>query len=150
MKTIPVFFFSFLFFISLHTYCQVAETPAQKIRRLEDLERTSVMKGDTAVLFKLWSPDYVVNNPGNMILTAGQIKGFVRISGMDYSFFTRNIEKMTFIKDVAIVMGSEVVSPKNKLDNGGKNMYRRYTNIWIKSDTTWLLSARQATNTLIQ
>ena len=145
MKTI-LLFFSFLFFISLPMYSQVAETPARKIRRLEDLERNSVMKGDTAVLFKLWSPDYVVNNPGNMILTAGQIKSFVRSGGMDSSSFTRNIEKMVFIKDVAIVMGTEVVAPKNKSDNGGKNMIRRYTNIWIKSDTSWQLSARQATN----
>jgi len=92
----------------------------------------------------------VVNNPNNMILTAGQIKAFIRNGGIDVSSFTRNIEKIVFIKDVAIVMGAEIITPKNKSDNGGKNLMRRYTNIWIKSDTSWQLSARQASNIIVQ
>jgi len=150
MKTIQQIFFSFLFFISLNAYCQAKETPAQAIRRLEEQERTAILKGDTAALFTLWSPDYVVNNANNMILTAAQIKSFIRSGGIDYTSFTRNIEKITFIKDIAIVMGTEMVAPKNKSDNAGKSVTRRYTNVWLKSDSSWQLTARQTTNILMQ
>ena len=147
MKTIPLLF---LLIMPLIAWCQATETASQKIRKLEDMERIAVMKGDTTMLFGLWAEDYVVNNPNNMILTAGQIKAFIRNGGIDVSSFTRNIEKIVFIKDVAIVMGAEIITPKNKSDNGGKNLMRRYTNIWIKSDTSWQLSARQASNIIVQ
>ncbi|HTE13412.1 MAG TPA: nuclear transport factor 2 family protein [Chitinophagaceae bacterium] len=147
MKTIPLLF---LLIMPLIAWCQATETASQKIRKLEDMERIAVMKGDTTMLFRLWAEDYVVNNPNNMILTAGQIKAFIRNGGIDVSSFTRNIEKIVFIKDVAIVMGAEIITPKNKSDNGGKNLMRRYTNIWIKSDTSWQLSARQASNIIVQ
>jgi hypothetical protein len=150
MKTIAPFILLFLFVMPVNVYCQAAETPAQKIKRLEELDRVSRMNADTAILFKLWSDDYVINNPNNTVLTAGQIKNFSRSSGMDSSSFTRNIEKMVFVKDIAIVMGHEIVAPKNKFDNAGKSTTRRFTDVWIKSDTSWQLSARQATNILIK
>ncbi|MEO6314252.1 MAG: nuclear transport factor 2 family protein [Chitinophagaceae bacterium] len=150
MKTIATLAALVFFIIPCDSYGQRTETPAHAIARLEDLERISVMKGDTAMLFKLWSPGYVVNNPNNMILTGAQIKGFVRNGGMDSTTFTRNMEKISFINDLAIVMGSEIVAPKNKSDNAGKNIIRRYTNVWIKSYTSWKLAARQATNIIMQ
>ena len=146
MKTIASLFILFLSTVPVCGYCQAAETPAQKIKRLEETERTLVTTGDAEKLFKLWSDDYVVNNPGNMILTAAQIKDAVRGGGMRSVSYIKHIEKITFIKDIAIVMGSEIVEPKDKFDNGGKSITRRYTNVWIKNDTTWQLAARQATN----
>ena len=150
MKTISPLFFLLLFALPQTAWCQVKETPAQAIRRLEETERTLVISGDAEKLFKLWSDDYVVNNPGNMILTAAQIKSSIRGGGMRGVSYTKYIEKITFVKDIAIVMGSEIVEPKDKNDNGGKPTTRRYTNVWIKSDTSWQLTARQASNILIQ
>jgi len=146
MKTTTSLFILFLFAMPVSGYCQAAETPAQKIKRLEETERSLVTTGDAEKLFKLWSDDYVVNNPGNMILTAAQIKDAVRGGGIRSVSYIKHIEKITFIKDIAIVMGSEIVEPKDKFDNGGKSITRRYTNVWIKNDTTWQLAARQATN----
>ncbi len=142
MKTIAVFIFTGLLAASLPADCQATETPAQKIRRLEEMERTAISNGDTATLFRLWSAEYVVNNPNNMIMNAAQIKGYMQKGGMDHSAFTRNIEKITFMKDIAVVMGSEAAP----VGNTGKTVTRRYTNVWIKSDTSWQLCARQATN----
>ena len=146
MKTSQLLSCLFLCAIPFASFCQPAETPAQKIKRLEETERTLVINGETEKLFKLWSDDYVVNNPGNMVMTAAQIKSSIRGAGMRGVSYIKNIEKITFVKDFAIVMGSEIVEPKDKLDNGGKNTIRRYTNIWMKSDTTWQLVARQASN----
>ncbi|MFT3932955.1 MAG: nuclear transport factor 2 family protein [Chitinophagaceae bacterium] len=146
MKTLSLLSILFLGVMPFTGFSQAAETPAQKIRRLEETERTLVVNGETEKLFKLWTDDYVVNNPGNVVMTATQIKNSIRGGGMRGVAYTKNIEKITFTKDIAIVMGSEIVEPKDKFDNGGKNTIRRYTNIWIKSDTTWQLAARQATN----
>ncbi|MEP6750284.1 MAG: nuclear transport factor 2 family protein [Bacteroidota bacterium] len=150
MKTIQSIFFISLFFIGPRAFCQAKETPAQKISRLEDLERSSILKSDTQTLFQLWSAEYIVSNPNNMILNAAQIKSFIRSGGIDHTPFTRNIERMTFTKGIAIVMGTEIVSPKSKTDNDGKNVTRRFTDVWTKTDTSWQLSARQATNVLMQ
>jgi ketosteroid isomerase-like protein len=149
MKTIAALCVLFLLVSPVRSACQ-GTTAMAEIRKLEEQERIAVTNGDTAALFALWSADYVVNNPNNMILTAAQIKKFVRGTGMDKTSFTRNIEKISFIKDVAVVMGSETLTPKDKNGNAGKPVYRRYTNIWIKNDNGWMLSARQATSTLIQ
>jgi len=150
MKTIASFCVLFLLALPVRSLCQGSTTATAEIRKLEEQERMAVTNGDTTALFALWSADYVVNNPNNMILTAAQIKKFVRGTGMDKTSFTRNIEKISFIKDVAVVMGSETVTPKDKNGQAGKPVYRRYTNIWIKNDNSWMLSARQATSTLIQ
>ena len=147
MKTIASFCVLFLLALPVHSFCQGSTA---EIRKLEEQERTAVASGDTATLFALWSEDYVVNNPNNMILTASQIKKFMRGTGMDKTSFTRNIEKISFIKDIAVVMGSEMVTPKDKNGVTGKPVYRRYTNIWIRNDNKWNLSARQATTTQIQ
>jgi ketosteroid isomerase-like protein len=130
--------------------CSFSQGSAAEIRKLEEQERTAVASGDTATLFGLWSEDYVINNPNNMILTAAQIKKFVRGTGMDKTSFTRNIEKISFMKNIAVVMGSETVMPKDKNGTTGKPVYRRYTNIWINDDNSWKLTARQVTTTLIQ
>ena len=150
MKTIASLCVLFFLVSPLRSLCQDAARSVAEIKKLEEQERIAVTSGDTATLFALWSTDYVVNNPNNMILTAAQIKKFVRGTGMDKTSFTRDIEKISFIKDVAVVMGSETVTPKDKNGNAGKPVYRRYTNIWIKNENGWKLSARQATTTLIQ
>ena len=147
MKTGATFFMICFFTLPLYSVCQ---TSSEQIKKLEEQERTAVINGDTAALFSLWADDYVVNNPNNMILTAAQIKKFMRATGMDKTSFSRNIEKISFTKDIAIVMGSETVTPKDKNGNAGKPVYRRYTNVWIKTENSWRLSARQATTTLVQ
>ena len=81
-----------------------------EIRRLEDLERESVLKSDSAVLFdKIWSPKMVVNTPANVVGTVDGTKQLLRAGGLKYLSFERNIEKITFVDDLAIVMGGEVI-----------------------------------------
>ncbi len=150
MKTITAFFILALFGKPFCAFCQPGNSATEEIKKLEEQERIAVTYGDTATLFRLWSADYVVNNPNNMILTAAQIKKFVRGTGMDKTSFTRNIEKISFTKDIAVVMGSEMVTVRDKNSNTGKPIYRRYTNIWVKNENSWNLSARQTTITLVQ
>jgi len=117
-----------------------------EIRRMENLERESVLKSDSAVLFdKIWSPKMVVNTPANIVGTVEGTKQLLRTGGLHYLSFERNIEKITFNDDVAIVMGGEIIKPQGTQPNAGKTVSRRFTHVWKFSNNSWSIIARQAT-----
>jgi hypothetical protein len=137
--------FVFLFImISCSTLAQ--DTREAEIRRLEQLEREAVMNGDSTSLFdKLWSPNMVINTPANVVGTVQGTKAMFRSGGLNYLLFERNIEKITFNENIAIVMGGEVIKPQGKQLNAGKTVSRRFTNVWKYSGNSWSIIARQAT-----
>lgn len=124
-----------------------AQDPREaEIRNLENLERESVMKSDSGALFdKIWSPKMVVNTPANVVGTVEGTKQIFRTGGLKYLSFERNIEKIAFNDDVAIVMGGEVIKPQGTQPNAGKTVSRRFTHVWKFSNNNWSIIARQAT-----
>jgi hypothetical protein len=123
-----------------------AQDPREaEIRRLDNLEREAVLKSDSAVCYKLWSPNMVVNTPANVVGTVEGTKALLRSGGLSYLSFERAIEKVTFNDNVAIVMGQEVIRPHGKQPNAGKTVTRRYTNVWLYKNSSWSVIARQAT-----
>ena len=42
-------------------------------------------------------------------------------------------------------MGHDIVTPQGAMENSGKTVTRRYTDIWMKDKNSWRLTARQAT-----
>jgi hypothetical protein len=115
-----------------------------EIRRLEELEITSVQRGDTVALFQLWNNEFVVNNPYGQVVTRPQILAFIRRGQIDYSTVQRVVEKVTVVNHVAIAMGHEIVTPQRATAFAGKVETRRYTNVWLKTTAGWRLTARQA------
>lgn len=117
-----------------------------EIRRLENLERESVLKGDSLALFdKIWSSKMIVNTPANVVGTVEGTKANLRSGNLSYLSIERNIEKISFYDNIAIVMGGEVIKPQGKQMNAGKVVTRRFTNVWQFSDNSWSIIARQAT-----
>jgi hypothetical protein len=117
-----------------------------EIRRLEKLERESVIKGDSLALFdKIWSPKMIVNTPANVVGTVEGTKAHFRSGNLSYLSFERDIEKISFSDNVAIVMGGEVIKPQGKQLNAGKVVTRRFTHVWQYSNNNWSIIARQAT-----
>jgi hypothetical protein len=125
----------------------LAQDPREsEIRRLENLERESVLKGDSLALYdKLWSSAMVVNTPANVVGTVEGTKTQFRAGNLKYLSFERTIEKITFNGNVAIVMGEEKIKPQGKQMNAGKVVTRRFTNVWMNSNNSWSIIARQAT-----
>jgi hypothetical protein len=138
---------SFALLYLLSAYDVFAQDPREaEIRRLEQLERESVMKGDSIPLFdNIWSPQMVVNTPANVVGTVEGTKAIFRAGGLKYLSFERTIEKITFNKDIAIVMGGEVIKPQGKQPNAGKTVSRRFTHVWAYTNNRWSIIARQAT-----
>lgn len=129
-----------------HGFCFAQANDEAEIRSVESQQTQAILKNDTTALYKLWSPDIVVNNPYNVVVTMDQIKKIFRsgkvgvVSSLDVA-----IEKITFIKGMAIVMGKETLTPTGASDYSGKTVVRRFTNIWTKDNSEWKLTARQAT-----
>jgi len=124
-----------------------AQDPREsEIRRLENLEREAVLKFDSLALYnKLWSSTMVVNTPANVVGTVEGTKAQLRSGNLRYLSFERDIEKITFNGNVAIVMGAEKIKPQGKQMNAGKLVTRRFTNVWMYSNNNWSIIARQAT-----
>ena len=125
----------------------LAQDPREpEIRRLENLEREAVLKTDSMALFdKLWSPNMVVNTPANVVGTVEGTKTQLRSGNLNYLSFERNIEKINLTGNVAVVMGEEKIKPQGKQLNAGKLVTRRFTNVWLYSNNSWSIIARQAT-----
>jgi uncharacterized protein (TIGR02246 family) len=122
-----------------------AQTTAEiEIRNLEDAQRQAFLKKDTATLFKLFSPDFVVNAPTNKITTLQELMQLMRQGAVDMEVFERITERVTFNNNIAIAMGNETLHPTGQMPDAGRTVKRRYTNIWMKTDGGWQLVARQS------
>ena len=117
-----------------------------EIRRLDNLERESVLRSDSAALFdKFWSPTMIVHTPANVVGTVEGTKAHFRSGGLAYKSYERTIDMIRMYDQLAIVMGGEKIMPQGKQPNAGKTVTRRFTHVWMLKDGTWSIIARQAT-----
>jgi ketosteroid isomerase-like protein len=118
----------------------------QEIRQIDREEAAAVLATDLPALEKLWADDFTVNGPNNQILK-GKTDALARVQAgvLDYTSFERELEAVLHYGDTAILMGLETVEPKGNAPFAGQTLRRRFTNIWMKRNGRWQLSARQAT-----
>jgi ketosteroid isomerase-like protein len=140
MKTPHFFLISFMLMATL-AYGQ--SNDEQEIRRLEKHWTALLDQGDTTALLKIWSKNYVVNNPNGKIVTPKNIVALMK-SGHKFPAVERIIENITFNQDIAIVMGKELQQPANMVANQDEWIPRRFTNVWIRTESGWQLAARQS------
>jgi ketosteroid isomerase-like protein len=119
---------------------------SEEVRRIDRAEAAAVLAGDGPALEKVWAEDFIVNAPNNQV-TKGRKETLQRVKDglLDYESFDRKVEAVAIHGDTAIVMGEETVKPKGKAPFAGQTVRRRFTNIWMKRDGRWQLTARQAT-----
>lgn len=146
MKHLIIILINAFCLASLSTIAFAQNPQEAEIRRMEDLERESLLKSDSAALFgKIWSPTMVINSPANVVGTVEGTKQLFRTGALNYLSFERSIEKITFNDNVAIVMGGEVIKPRGSQPNAGKTVSRRFTHVWLYKNNQWSIIARQAT-----
>jgi ketosteroid isomerase-like protein len=114
------------------------------IRTLEQSEVKAVLEKDSIMLLKLWDPNFVVNSPDNVVVFPGKTTLDRPVMRRSRLSFTRNTEQVIFKGDMAFAMGSETVVVPADQSQEGKTINRRYTNIWMKKDSSWILVARHA------
>ena len=140
MKTICFFLLNFALITTL-AFGQSSDEI--EIRKLEKHWTELLDKGDTTSLLEIWSENYVVNNPNGKIVTPKDIVALMK-GGHVFPAVERIIEKITFNGDIAIVMGKELQQPSNMNLNIEEWIPRRFTNVWIKTESGWQLVARQS------
>ncbi len=149
MKKLLILFIRFgipIYFLSLITLFAQTDPREAELRRLENIEREATMRGDSVTLFgKIWSNEMVVNTPANRVGTVEGSKMQLRTGNLAYSSFVRNIEKITFNDNIAMVMGEEITKPQGIQLHAGKTVTRRFTNIWKNANSQWFMIGRQAT-----
>jgi ketosteroid isomerase-like protein len=115
------------------------------IKSLEEKERQATLTKDTTTLLRLWSSDFTVNAPMNRVVPPGKTTLDRPVITMrSYDTFERNVEHVFIKGTVAFSMGNETVVAKAANGGPGKTIKRRYTNIWMKENNVWKLTARHA------
>jgi ketosteroid isomerase-like protein len=106
---------------------------------------TALIKDDHAAFAALLAKDLVVNNPQNAVSIRGAT-GQRNASGLiSYSSYVRSIEYAGMLGEMVLLMGDERVVPKGDSPMSGKEVRRRFTDVWKMEGGHWVLTARQAT-----
>jgi len=91
--------------------------------------------------------DVVVNTPGNAVARRESVIRFFDAGLIAYHSITSIIELAEARGDLVVLMGEEVVTPKDGAPHAGKIVHRRFTDVFRKEpDGVWRLTIRQATN----
>lgn len=115
------------------------------IRELSSKEITAVANHDHQALVEIWTEDFMVNNPYNMVIKGRSVVlERMKDGTINYSAFEREIEGMMILDKTAIEMGLETVYPKEGAPMAGQKVLRRYTNFWLLDDGKWMIMARHA------
>ena len=87
----------------------------------------------------------MVNNPQNSVSIRGAT-GQRNTSGLiSYSRYVRSIEYAGMLGEMVLLMGDERVVPKGESPMAGREVRRRFTDVWKMEGGHWVLTARQAT-----
>ena len=117
----------------------------QEIRKLDLAEAVAIQRSDFAALNKLVAEDFTVNRRRNQIVNGREeLFALIRNGVTNYSSFLREPESVLIHGNTAVVMGSEAIKPSGNAPGAGQTVRRRYTNVWMKRNGKWLLTARQA------
>jgi ketosteroid isomerase-like protein len=106
---------------------------------------------DIDAVSALFAQDLVVNSPANRVSRREQVLGFFRAGRMNYESADTTIEALDARDGLVVIMGEEVVRPRDTAANAGKTVRRRFTDVWRKEpDGKWRLTIRQATITSLE
>ena len=95
-KLLAPVFMTFIFGLAYHR-SMAQQDRETEIRKLEKMEGEAWVNKDSATLFKLFSPELVVNAPINRVINLEVLKMLIRSGKVDISYSEKNIQKISFI-----------------------------------------------------
>src|SRR5262245_66656051 len=112
----------------------------QEIRAREEENRVAFLAADFATLDRLWTDDFAVNSPHNVVGDKARTMALLRSGRIRHTSMTAEIEHMSRHDNVVVVMG------RNRVTDGpdGTITHRRFTNLWRLEGGTWRVFRRQA------
>ena len=112
-------------------------------------QRAAVADVDLPAIEEIAHPNLRINAPNNRVLTGEDLVRMVGSGEIRNEVFVRIPESVTLTGDVAVVMGRETVLPgenseQARLYGAGRQLERRYTNVYLRVDGAWKHLARHA------
>jgi ketosteroid isomerase-like protein len=118
----------------------MSTTWEQNIRNREEENRLAFLAADLAALDRLWTDDFSVNSPHNVVGDKRRTLALLEAGRIQHTSLTAEIEHMARHGDVVVVMGSDrVTDPPD-----GTITHRRFTNLWRLEGGAWRCFARHA------
>jgi hypothetical protein len=112
----------------------------QDIRSREEENRIAFLNADVATLERLWTDDFLVNSPLNLVNDKPRTLALLQAGRIRHTSLTAEIEHMACHDDVVVVMGRDrVTDPPD-----GAITHRRFTNLWRLEGGEWRCFARHA------
>ena len=118
----------------------MSTTWEQDVLAREEQNRAAFLAADLAALDQLWTDDFAVNSPHNVVGDKRRTLALLESGRIRHTALTAEVEHMASHGDVAIVMGRERVT--NAPEDG--IIHRRFTNLWRLEGGTWRCFARHA------
>jgi ketosteroid isomerase-like protein len=107
---------------------------------LEEQTRVAFLNADIPTLERLWSDDFVVNSPMDVIIDKARVIESLRSGRIRHTSYVLEVERVSRYGDVAVVMGRDTVDGPPH----GELVHRRFTDVWQLQDGTWRTIARHA------
>jgi ketosteroid isomerase-like protein len=118
----------------------MSTTWEQDILAREEQNRAAFLAADLATLDRLWTDDFSVNSPHNVVGDKRRTLALLESGRIRHTSVTAEIEHMATHGEVVVVMGRERVvdAPEDGI------VHRRFTNLWRLEGGSWRCFARHA------
>lgn len=124
---------------------QTQSAAEEAVRTLEKKEIEAILNKDMETLKTIWDPGFTVTSPLlHKLVTREQVLNMTANDIISYERFDRNIEQVTFMGNVIVTMGEEILVPKANNPNAGQMIKRRFTNVWHYRNGNWVETNRHA------
>ena len=112
------------------------------MRQIESEVSTAYLKGDTAVLDRIWADEYTFTPPNGMVINKADYLAMLKSGVVKYeSFDPENIEVHVY-GDTAVVTG--LVTVKGRVPGHTINGQDRFLTVYVKRQERWQQVATQA------
>jgi ketosteroid isomerase-like protein len=112
----------------------------QDVLAREEENRVAFLAGDVATLDRLWTDDFAVNSPNNVVNDKRRTLALLQTGRIRHTSMSQEVEHMSRHGDVVVVMGSDRVTDPP----GDTVTHRRFTNLWRLENGEWRCFARHA------
>ncbi len=117
---------------------------AGALAAVNKIDRAAV-DDDHAAFIALLADDLAVNNPQNGVSVRGATGQRSAAGQISYSRYDRVIDYAGVRGEMVLLMGEEIVLPKTRDGASGREIHRRFMDLWKPVNDSWKLTGRQAT-----
>ena len=121
-----------------------AKTPdySAQLMRINDQYDSALLKGDTVALGKLFAPDFTLVNPDGRLLNRQEQLLNVATSELKWESARSENVSVRIYGNTAVLLGE--FRGTGSYRGNQLTVHERYTTFWIKTDTSWQLTAEHA------